>query len=398
MKSSNPKLLCVWNEVPHLGGAERRMARIMNLVSSQDVEVDFLFLLEEISLDRIRDMYSQALSGECMIRFSAVNNSREIFHYVRNSRADLACYMGFVSPKRILIPYLAADSVARIPTLMFLVSTGQSIHHFPTFLHRVAFDVAAVLADRIDCLYPSATESVQRRFPMCRVTTTPCPGTLLDVFVPAEKKKVIAFVSRWVEVKNVRLFFDSVLAIEEDLYQAGYIVQLCGKSSDGQMEEYIARRLASARHPEIIHCPGFIKPETVLPEAELFLSLQDINNYPSQSLLEAISSGCYIIASDEGDTRRIVKPEFGTCCKLSVPSVAKSILEYLKISQEDKMKAVEAARSFALENFHIETSAAYYADIAREAAATKKQSLFRRLVNSRRQCQANTAQESDGSK
>lgn len=333
-----------------------------------------------------------------MIRFSAVNNSREIFHYVRNSRADLACYMGFVSPKRILIPYLAAGSVARIPTLMFLVSTGQSIHHFPTFLHRVAFDVAAVLADRIDCLYPSATESLQRRFPMCRVTTTPCPGTLLDVFVPAEKKKVIAFVSRWVEVKNVRLFFDSVLAIEEDLYQAGYIVQLCGKSSDGQMEEYIARRLASARHPEIIHCPGFIKPETVLPEAELFLSLQDINNYPSQSLLEAISSGCYIIASDEGDTRRIVKPEFGTCCKLSVPSVAKSILEYLKISQEDKMKAVEAARSFALENFHIETSAAYYADIAREAAATKKQSLFRRLVNSRRQCQANTAQESDGSK
>ncbi len=297
-----------------------------------------------------------------------------------------------------MIPFLITTSFIDSKTMMFLVSTSQSIHKFPTFLHRIAFDISALCSDRIDCLYPSATESVQRRFPMCRVTTTPCPGTLLDVFVPAEKKKVIAFVCRWVEVKNVRLFFDSVLTIEEDLYQAGYIVQLCGKSSDGQMEKYIARRLASARHPEIIHCPGFIKPETVLPEAELFLSLQDINNYPSQSLLEAISSGCYIIASDEGDTRRIVKPEFGTYCELSVPSVAKSILDYLKISQEDKRKAVEAARSFALENFHIETSAAYYADIAREAAATKKQSLFRRLVNSRRQCQTNTAQESDCSK
>lgn len=398
MTFSKPKLLCIWNETPYLGGAERRMTRIMNMISSQGVEVEFLFLLKKISLNQIRNIYCQALSGECMIRFSAVTNSRDIFHYVRNSSADLGCYFGLVSLKRILPAYLGGILVAKIPTMMFLVSTSQSIHKFPTFLHRIAFDISAICSDRIDCLYPSATESVQRRFPMCRVTTTPCPGTLLDVFVPAEKKKVIAFVSRWVEVKNVRLFFDSVLAIEEDLYQAGYIVQLCGKSSDGQMEEYIARRLASARHPEIIHCPGFIKPETVLPEAELFLSLQDINNYPSQSLLEAISSGCYIIASDEGDTRRIVKPEFGTCCKLSVPSVAKSILEYLKISQEDKMKAVEAARSFALENFHIETSAAYYADIAREAAATKKQSLFRRLVNSRRQCQANTAQESDGSK
>lgn len=398
MTFSKTKLLCIWDETPYLGGAERRMARIMNLVSSQGVEVEFLFLLEKISLNQVRETYCQTLSGECTIKFAAVNNSREIFRYVRNSGADLACYMGFVSPIRILIPYLAGVLATKIQAMMFLVSTSQSIHKFPTFLHRIAFDISALCSDRIDCLYPSATESVQRRFPMCRVTTTPCPGTLLDVFVPVEKKKVIAFVSRWVEVKNVRLFFDSVLTIEEDLYQAGYIVQLCGKSSDGQMEKYIARRLASARHPEIIHCPGFIKPETVLPEAELFLSLQDINNYPSQSLLEAISSGCYIIASDEGDTRRIVKPEFGTYCELSVPSVAKSILDYLKISQEDKRKAVEAARSFALENFHIETSAAYYADIAREAAATKKQSLFRRLVNSRRQCQTNTAQESDCSK
>lgn len=398
MTISKPKLLCVWKEFQYMGGVERRMARIMNLIVSKGVEVEFLFLLNKMSLIEIQEMYSQVLSSECHIRFSAARNLSDVVRSISNSEADIACNVGILHPLQIMIPFLITTSFIDSKTMMFLVSTSQSIHKFPTFLHRIAFDISALCSDRIDCLYPSATESVQRRFPMCRVTTTPCPGTLLDVFVPAEKKKVIAFVCRWVEVKNVRLFFDSVLTIEEDLYQAGYIVELCGRSTDGQMEEYIARRLECVRHPEIIHCPGFIKPETVLPEAELFLSLQDINNYPSQSLLEAISSGCYIIASDEGDTRRIVKPEFGTCCELSVPSVAKSILEYLKISQEDKRKAVEAARSFALENFHIETSAAYYADIAREAAATKKQSLFRRLVNSRRQFQANTAQESDGSK
>ncbi len=90
MTFSKPKLLCIWNETPYLGDAERRMARIMNLASSKGMEVEFLFLLEKISLNQIRDTYSQALSGECTIRFSAVNNSREIFHYVRNSRADLA--------------------------------------------------------------------------------------------------------------------------------------------------------------------------------------------------------------------------------------------------------------------------------------------------------------------
>ena len=47
-------------------------------------------------------------------------------------------------------------------------------------------------------------------------------------------------------------------------------------------------------------------PISVFKNSKVFLSLQKYENYPSQSLLEAISSGCFIIATDVGDTRSLL--------------------------------------------------------------------------------------------
>lgn len=49
----------------------------------------------------------------------------------------------------------------------------------------------------------------------------------------------------------------------------------------------------------------------VLPRAKIFLSIQKYENYPSQALIEAMASGCAIIATDVGNTRKILDPE---CC------------------------------------------------------------------------------------
>jgi glycosyltransferase involved in cell wall biosynthesis len=40
-----------------------------------------------------------------------------------------------------------------------------------------------------------------------------------------------------------------------------------------------------------------------LSEASLFLSLQDHDNYPSQSLMEAMAYGCRCVCTSDGDTR-----------------------------------------------------------------------------------------------
>ena len=46
-------------------------------------------------------------------------------------------------------------------------------------------------------------------------------------------------------------------------------------------------------------------PYEVLAQNKDILSLQKTNNYPSQSLLEAMASGCAIIATDVGDKKII---------------------------------------------------------------------------------------------
>lgn len=47
--------------------------------------------------------------------------------------------------------------------------------------------------------------------------------------------------------------------------------------------------------------------DNCLATSFIFLSLQDFDNYPSQSLIEAMSHGCTVIATDVGETRRLVR-------------------------------------------------------------------------------------------
>ena len=48
-----------------------------------------------------------------------------------------------------------------------------------------------------------------------------------------------------------------------------------------------------------------------LAEARIFLSLQNFDNYPSQSLIEAMANGCDVIATDVGETRLLVEEGAG---------------------------------------------------------------------------------------
>ncbi len=66
-------------------------------------------------------------------------------------------------------------------------------------------------------------------------------------------------------------------------------------------------------------------PEFELAQAAIYVSLQTGDNYPSQALLEAMGAGCAVIASDVGETRRLVTPAVGVCCALDVESIAVAI-------------------------------------------------------------------------
>jgi glycosyltransferase involved in cell wall biosynthesis len=69
-------------------------------------------------------------------------------------------------------------------------------------------------------------------------------------------------------------------------------------------------------------------PMEKLENSLIFVSLQQIENYPSQSLLEAMATGNAVIATDVGLTHLLVNEEMGIRIDYNVDSLVNAI-EYL---------------------------------------------------------------------
>jgi glycosyltransferase involved in cell wall biosynthesis len=67
------------------------------------------------------------------------------------------------------------------------------------------------------------------------------------------------------------------------------------------------------------------KPLSIVRSAAVYVSLQADDNFGSQALLEAMGAGCAVIASDVGETSKIVTEEVGVRVPLTVESVTRAI-------------------------------------------------------------------------
>jgi glycosyltransferase involved in cell wall biosynthesis len=115
-------------------------------------------------------------------------------------------------------------------------------------------------------------------------------------------------------------------------------------------------------------------PPEVFSKSTIFVSIQTTNNYPSQSVLEAMACGNAIIASDVGDTRMFVNDEVGILIPLNLISLVNA-LELLIKDKELAIKLGKNAREFVLKNHTIEKCSEYYLDLF-EQTSEKMESQF----------------------
>ena len=104
----------------------------------------------------------------------------------------------------------------------------------------------------------------------------------------------------------------------------------------------------------------------IMPRAVAFFSLQENENYPSQSLLEAIACGCFCIATDCGDTGRIIKSEFGTMVHKDAHELGCAIQKVISMTYETREEARKAGRQFAEEYFNPQKAIKHYEEICGE--------------------------------
>lgn len=102
-----------------------------------------------------------------------------------------------------------------------------------------------------------------------------------------------------------------------------------------------------------------VDPFDVLSRARISLSLQFFGNYPSQVLLESMASGCAIIATDTGETRKLLDDS----CAVLIPYDSDALLAaivYL-LSNPDRCDVLgKAAKNRVLTEHNIERYADYF--------------------------------------
>lgn len=327
-----------------LGGAERRLSRLLNQVRKEEFEIDIV-LFNPNTIHNSEQSYKKYL-GELYVNLIEVKNYRALFKIMFDKRYNIILY---TDPYRASIPFIMFSLFINSKRILLNVTTYTSTLKFNSTLQKYLFLFVFMISNKVDVLYPSGYQLLKKKFKRKEISLTPLPTTSTQKFFPNKKKKVILFLGSLEEIKNPLLFLEAVNLIKQHLITYNYKVLICGS---GSLKTQLVERIKKHKLSAFVELTGQVESEKILPSTSLFVSIQNYNNYPSQSLLEAISSGCYIIASDEGDTNLLVNGQFGELVSLNESDIAKSIMKYIEFDLKKKNEIVENARNFAVKNFN----------------------------------------------
>jgi len=200
----------------------------------------------------------------------------------------------------------------------FSVSLVNSTKNYErSFRTRMYVAATARFCKYIDCLSTQIRNDLLRFIGQGyaeKLLVSPCSFTDLEGVVAAGGDRDvrdidIALVSRMTSGKGHTLLRDALLELEG--MQRRLVVHICGS---GPLEPSIRQEFEAVRH-HVVNIHFAPDPFVILRRAKIYVSLQDVENYPSQSLLEAMASRCAVVATDVGLTRQLLDDS----CALLVP-------------------------------------------------------------------------------
>lgn len=219
-----------------------------------------------------------------------------------------------------------------------------------------SFNYALENADIVDFLSPFILDGVKKKgitIPEEKISITPCSFTDYSKCKIGNKREFqIAFSGRLEGDKNPLLFVEAARLLLQKY--PDLIFHIIG---EGRLGSNIREKVEG--FDNIIYHGFHISPTDILAESSVFVSIQSTNNYPSQSVLEAMACGNAIIATDVGDTRMFINKNNGILINLELNELVNAIgsLYLDKILRE---RLGKYAFSYVREKHSLEKSAEYY--------------------------------------
>jgi glycosyltransferase involved in cell wall biosynthesis len=181
-------------------------------------------------------------------------------------------------------------------------------------------------------------------------------GSAIDVehYQPSPAKEpLVIFIGRLIEDKNPVLFLEALPAILKAVPAARFFLL-----GDGPLRPQVEQALDRLRLRRFVELGFRADLAPVLGKARVFVSLQRQDNYPSQSLLEAMACGAVPVATDVGLTWKLVDETTGIRVKPDPGPIAEVVIALLQDSQRcDRLG--RAARQRVVEQHSDERYLAY---------------------------------------
>lgn len=350
-RSQEKKAVFVFRAGAIIGGAERRLTNVF-LEMGADV---FVCMTDSPNLVKagIRSRVHKGIPCENLYFFET---SKEWCRAITEGRYATVALID-ISIRQSLALISAHLSGAKVLWIIANLNLAYRINL--TIKDRIMFRLSSLGVCDIDCLYPSAIELLGVRFSKrVVIEATPLPGIDLERYYPQSKDKLIIFASRLVPRKGLDLCMGFALRCASELRAEGYQVRICG---DGPLRQTAESLVEENGLSDIIHFEGYCHAEHFLSRAEIFLSFQEVVNYPSQALLEAISSGCYCISINGPDIDKVIQPEYGSLIHYDIEEAKAAVLSAMRRTVVEKESSSISARAFAEIHFQMDNSLNYYA-------------------------------------
>lgn len=175
--------------------------------------------------------------------------------------------------------------------------------------------------------------------------------------------RLVVFVGRLASEKNPFLFIEAIARARREGSECRALLL-----GEGPLRADCEALIARHGLQDVVTIRFSSRPFDDLRRASIFVTLQTGDNYGSQSLLEAMGAGCAVLASDVGETARVVTAEVGVRTALSVEAVAAAIGALVRDPARTRRLGSAAAR-VARTRFSADAYAAFLENTYRLAAS-----------------------------
>jgi glycosyltransferase involved in cell wall biosynthesis len=144
-------------------------------------------------------------------------------------------------------------------------------------------------------------------------------------FHPQPKDPLVSFTARAIRWKNPELMTSVIGKVLERHPSARFAVLGRGPLQQGLRQ--VVNERGWQERVLVDYSPD---PSDIVNRSLIHVSIEEFDNAPNQSLLEAMAAGCAVVASDVGSTRQVVTPDLGILTRLEPEEVASQIIDLLR--------------------------------------------------------------------